>query len=413
MTFRALIIGLLLMVAAAGISSAFITYIDAEDAIELAAPMVLAQDEEDAFNGTYLVAPDGIGSDGNGFATYSFTVPKDDDYYFWGRVIAPDGSGDSFFWGIDLPGIPRSGENCSGETPGDEVHIWDTGQPFMDWTWSDVMSRSCQGGAWANQAVLELEKGDHVLAIIQREDGTKLDGIVISDDQFADLPETEADSDGIREPRPPGQPKPKPPKPTGSVLYIDTDDFDEIQLPMEIREDKDTAFGGTYLVTPNGAGSDGNGFATYVFNIPRDGKYYFWGRVIAPDGSGDSFFWSIDHPAPSSIDSCTGNTPGDEVHIWDTGQPFMDWTWSDVMSRSCQGGAWSNGAAVDLKMGEHVLAIIQREDGTELDGIVITDTPGAILPQTEADAEKLKRWQVSVEPKRKLSTFWGAVKTQK
>ncbi|MFC1718596.1 hypothetical protein ACFL6S_33385, partial [Candidatus Poribacteria bacterium] len=173
-----------------GTASAFQMYVDASSAIEVIAPMELG-DDSTAFFGKFVHAPDGIGSDGDGYATYDFAVPADGNYRIWGRVIAPDGSGDSFFWGIDLPGTPTSAEDCTGNTPGDEKHIWDTGQPFVEWTWSGVMSRSCQ--TWASGAIIPLTAGSHVLAIIQREDGAQLDGLVISDEgvTIADLPADE------------------------------------------------------------------------------------------------------------------------------------------------------------------------------------------------------------------------------
>ena len=173
-----------------GVTSAFQMYVDAGSALEVVAPCEVI-DEATAFFGKIMQAPEGAGDHGNGYAKYSFAVPSDGNYRLWGRVTSLSDLNDSFYWAIDFPGTPTSSENCSEATPGDEVHIWDAGQ-FADWGWSDVQSRNCQG--WVDGAIVALSAGRHIIHVIQREDGTQLDGLVISDDTvtIADLPADEA-----------------------------------------------------------------------------------------------------------------------------------------------------------------------------------------------------------------------------
>ena len=36
------------------------------------------------------------------------------------------------------------------------------------------------------------------------------------------------------------------------------------------------------------------GKAVFTFNAPAEGDYIFWGRVVAPTDSNNSFHWSVD-----------------------------------------------------------------------------------------------------------------------
>lgn len=407
MAFRKLILTLFLLSTTSGISSAFMVYIDAEDAGDLSAPLEV-REKKGAFGGKYVVAPQGAGNDGNGFVRYAFEVPKNDTYYFWGRVIATDGGNDSFFWSIDDP-APRSAENCGGKIPGDQVHIWDTGNPRLDWEWSKMDSRNCDGAAGQDQLAVKLKKGIYTLNIIQREDGTELDGILVTDTKNPKFPETERGANNLKDRDLVVPPIVK--RITVFTIYIDAEDAAKVTAPFEIKKDKKTAFGGKYVVAPQGAGNDGNGLANFEIVIPKTGTYYFWGRVIATDGGNDSFFWSIDNPKPRSGENCGGKMPGDQTHIWDTGQPIATWRWSKMDSRNCAGAPGQQQLAVDIRKGEYTLNIIQREDGTELDGILISATQNPVFPETEEEAERFKKG-LSVTPKRKLSTLWGTLKRQ-
>ncbi|MFQ5822511.1 MAG: Ig-like domain-containing protein [bacterium] len=140
--------------------------VEAESGI-LTAPMQIAADPL-ASNGNYIWVPVGAGT--NGVAEYSFDVPTDDTYVIWGRVIAPNGSEDSFF--ISMDGGPDV--------------LWDVLQGLWqsDWTWDQVSDRGT--GSSLNPEfdpkLFQLTAGTHNLKIKQRDAGTKIDKIIITSD---------------------------------------------------------------------------------------------------------------------------------------------------------------------------------------------------------------------------------------
>ena len=103
--------------------------------------------------------------------------------------------------------------------------------------------------------------------------------------------------------------------------------------------------------------------------------------------------------------------PGDQTHIWDTTNPIASWGWSKMDSRTCAGAEGQQQLPVELRRGEYTLNIIHREDGTELDGILISATQNPVFPETQEEAERFKAG-LSVTPKRKLPLLWGEIKMQ-
>jgi len=150
---------------------------------------------------------------------------------------------------------------------------------------------------------------------------------------------------------------------TSSPIWIEAEDGN-LQLPMEIGDDPAASAGG-YVWVPDGTGnytypSVNAGYAEYHFEVPESGDYVIWGRQISNDSSGDSFFVSVD---------------GQPEMVWYTkigGQGV--WTW-DVVSNRNDGDPRdaSNPQRYWLEEGSHFLTIKQREDGTKLDTIVITN----------------------------------------
>ena len=122
--------------------------------------------------------------------------------------------------------------------------------------------------------------------------------------------------------------------------------------PMQVSSDGN-ASGGQYIEVPNGNGNNGSGSALYHFNVSAAGEYYVWGRVSPATHSDNSFYVSMDGAADVtwSID------------------PTSSWVWSQV------------GQSYSLGAGSHQLLIKQREDGSKLDRLIITDdasyVPGA------------------------------------
>ncbi len=122
--------------------------------------------------------------------------------------------------------------------------------------------------------------------------------------------------------------------------------------PMQVGSDGN-ASGGQYIEVPNGNGNNGAGAAQYAFNLSSGGEYYVWGRVLPATHSDNSFYVSMDGAADVT---------------WST-DPGSNWVWSQV------------GQSYILSAGSHQLLIKQREDGSKLDRLIITDdasyVPGA------------------------------------
>jgi rhamnogalacturonyl hydrolase YesR len=95
-----------------------------------------------------------------GRLSYSFTVPRAGAYRIWARVVAPTAGDDSFWLRID-----------SGSW-----RLWDGIQLGSAWHWVDV--RTTSGG---QTLVLNLTKGKHTLALAPREDGIRIDRLLITD----------------------------------------------------------------------------------------------------------------------------------------------------------------------------------------------------------------------------------------
>ena len=126
-------------------------WLEAEAPSQLTAPMVVASDSR-ATGGKYLWTPNS--HTGDGMATYHFTVPTTGTYALWGRVIAANGEDNSFFVKLD---------NATERT-------WQTPPSGpATWVWSEVQH-------------VALTAGTHTLRIRKRENGTKLDKLLITND---------------------------------------------------------------------------------------------------------------------------------------------------------------------------------------------------------------------------------------
>ncbi len=155
-------------------------------------------------------------------------------------------------------------------------------------------------------------------------------------------------------------------------VWIEAEDGD-LQLPMEIADDKNASAGG-YVWVPEGTGSNYNvlesaGFAEYAFDLPESGEYVVWGRQVSNDGASDSFFISID---------------GQPDIVWHTRQGGQEvWTWDRVSLRDAGSPDYDSlPERFILAAGPHTLRILQREDGTKLDKILITNQMDLTDPES-------------------------------
>ena len=275
-------------------SQASYLYLEAEEG-EVQPPFAVAADSA-ASGGRYIWVPEGESS-----ATVA--VPQAGTYKLLGRVRSPSGA-DNSVWVQVNDGAWGRWEMAQGAGwHGDEVH---------------------EGGA-RNVLRFELDAGEHRLGLRQREDGTRVDAFVLTDDL--------------------GYTWGAPEKPGRAYLRVEAEAFD-VQPPLAVAEDAE-ASGGRYVWMPGGA-------ARYAFNVERAGTYYVWGRVRAPYGGNDSFKVQVDD-GPS--------------HSWNGMQHQEGWHW-EVMHDSA-----GEVFRFELGPGEHALSLRYREDGAALDRLLITDDP--------------------------------------
>jgi hypothetical protein len=196
--------------------------------------------------------------------------------------------------------------------------------------------------------VYHLSAGTHTLTVKQREDGARLDKILVTNDLSMTAADLETTPSGGEE-----------------NIWIEAEDGD-IYAPMEIADDAAASAGG-YVWAPEGDGnlytsSKDGGRVEYRFDVPTDGDYAIWGRVMAPDSASDSFYVRVD-----------GSEMTWHTRLSDNG----NWTWDVVSQRNVNDDRnASNPLVYHLRAGTHTLTIKQREDGARLDKILVTRNLG-------------------------------------
>jgi hypothetical protein len=175
-------------------------------------------------------------------------------------------------------------------------------------------------------------------------------------------------------------------------LALEAEDADKIEAPMKIAEDPE-ASGGKFIWPPKGVGSD-QGKADFEIDIPADGDYVIWGRVICPNNTSDSFYVTFDTPI--------------RQNIWDLAEwiALPKWTWMPVSQRKAVvGDALGEKKIFHLTKGKHTLTIWSREDGTQLDCIFISTNP-------DAEPVTPEEFKEAVKPRDKLIATWGSIKAK-
>jgi arylsulfatase A-like enzyme len=139
-------------------------WLEAEKANILKSPLVVAEDDT-ASGGKYILVPNETGNEyspGPTLATYVVNVSDAGRYILWGRVSVSDKKDNSFF--VQLGG----GEN----------NLWEI-KPGSSWHWDRVNNRDI-----ADPVVFILTEGVHVIKVKLREDGTKLDKMLLTNNIF-------------------------------------------------------------------------------------------------------------------------------------------------------------------------------------------------------------------------------------
>jgi len=146
---------------------------------------------------------------------------------------------------------------------------------------------------------------------------------------------------------------------THLYLWLEAENADIITPDFEIANDA-SASNGKYLWVPEGAGWNlRKGEATYTIHINTPGDYVIWGKTFSALSSDNSFFIQIDDDFEALwAIALSENWLWDAVNHWGSGEEFNPEIDPVVFT---------------LSVGNHILKIKQREDGTKLDKLLITN----------------------------------------
>jgi hypothetical protein len=134
--------------------------LEAEYANSIVYPLEVDNDEN-ASEGKFIYSPNGRGNryiSSSVMATYTVTISKAGEYILWGRVIAGGGDDNSFFIEID-----KGFDN-----------LWQV-QVGKNWHWDAVNYHER-----ADPVKFILFEGQHTIKVKLREDGTKLDKLLLT-----------------------------------------------------------------------------------------------------------------------------------------------------------------------------------------------------------------------------------------
>lgn len=306
-------------------------WMEAEDG-QATAPMQIREDLA-ASSGGYVFVPDGKGNDapegGAGQVTFTFDVPAAGEYVIWGRAIGAHDNDNSFYLSID----------------GGEELRWDVETPdgklLRSWGWIPL-----RDPAASTQRVpmrVQLAAGTHTLRLRNREDGTRLDRLLVAGDPKYVPTGRGGAGAGYR--------------PTYRWLEVE-----QARLTGSIVAALDErASGGRSIVFQRGNATEPSGSATFALDVERPGRYLVWGRILAPDDGANSFYVSLD---------------GGEEVIWDAPIESRSgagrWSWVPLNARDYNGRT-VDPLLLDLQPGRHLLQLRTREPGVRLDGVLVTN----------------------------------------
>jgi hypothetical protein len=158
----------------------------------------------EASGDAFIGLANGEGAAGS-WLMYEFNVPVAGDWYFWVRAIAPTGSDNSFYWGLDVADVADATKildfNELGNFPGPAGDT--ANDPAFDaerknWMWFRFISRA--EISYDNPTPWNLT-GSHTLHLVHREDGAFMDWIYGTTDRAFDANETPPDGPSAVEPQ--------------------------------------------------------------------------------------------------------------------------------------------------------------------------------------------------------------------
>lgn len=272
--------------------------IEAETAEFIVEPMQIV-------NTDYIGAPEGVGNAGGGYAEIPFEIVNEGEYIIWGLVMAPSGTDNSFIISIN----------------GEEEFNWHIDPPNDLPIWNPIHLPGEE-----DPSKFYLYEETNILKVIQREDGTLLDKVIITDKDGFD-PTIE---------------------PTEEILALD------VSLEMEAEDaiitapfvavEKSGASNGYCVSSPEGESGGNVLFLDFEISITDD--YNIWARVLGPDGGANSLYYVLD-----GVDQINFSFPDDN-----------QWNWKHI-----------EGSSFNLSEGLHKIKFKYRESGPYIDKIIITN----------------------------------------
>lgn len=314
-------------------ANAVYMYFEAEQGM-LGQPMQVGRHAY-ASDSAFVWVPEGPGNDapagGQGFVEYAFDVPSAGDYVVWGRTLTPNIRDNSFYVSLN----------------GKQEAWWELPRPYTKpekerWSWDPVSSRDPETRVLANPVLFKMKQGRNTLRLRVREDGTRLDGLLITNDLSF---------------KPRGrQPLMPPIRPV--YLWVEAEQG-HIATPLQ-RKPIDNEDNNLHIeVEPGHYSRDEppqDGHAVYAVDVPERGDYVLWGRVLATDDHNDSFW------------VCVNEGPW---YSWNGLNRSIGWQWDRL--HDMDGDGKKKPVYLKLEAGHNAIAIAYREAETKLDGLLVTN----------------------------------------
>ncbi|NJB85024.1 N-acetylneuraminic acid mutarotase [Lewinella marina] len=299
-----------------------------------------------ASNGNYVTIKPGLNSTSGPPAdvaanriSFTFNLPRSDQYQFFARVSADNTSDDSFYYRVN-------------------------GGSWVQWGSGLVTGNGTYGWRQAPVTGFTLPAGTATIDFVYREDGLKFDKILLT--SLSKMPTGMGGSDATCGATPdPGTPPPPPP-PSEFAAYR------EMECATVgsnwLVQSSTAASNGSYVTIKPGLNSTGGpptdnaaNQVRFQFEVPQSGQFNFFARVSADNTSDDSFYYRFNG--------------GNWVRWYSglvTGNGTYDWR-----------KAPTSGFA--LPAGTATLDIAYREDGLRLDKILLTTRTEAPTGMGDAD----------------------------
>jgi hypothetical protein len=252
-------------------------------------------------------------------------------------VLAKAGDYNSFFAAMDSGTYTR----------------WEMKQS-SSWTWDLINAYGV-----ADPLQFKLSAGTHTLTLMQREDGSKIDRILItSDTRYVPKDTTdviwETGTQTSTQQSTTSSTATTQTSTSGGNITVEAESG-VAKSPMVAQKDS-TASSGAYMWVPQGSGnsytaSPSAGSVKYTLAIPTSGTYRIWARVLAKAGDCNSFF--------AAMDSGTYTR-------WEMKQS-SSWTWDLINAYGV-----ADPLQFKLSAGTHTLTLLLREDGSKVDKLIVT-----------------------------------------